>query len=115
MFREMHALTATRTFILKLAVLQRVSNVWIGHDGLEPNYLHRPIPKTPPRYILLLSPQGQFSFLAGPPAWAIDETTLRNVIAPGQDLHIAVTASGYMLSMASFIFPSLSFCFRMSP
>ncbi|CAE7744694.1 Oxr1, partial [Symbiodinium microadriaticum] len=31
-------------------------------------------------YILLLSPQGQFSFLAGPPAWAIDETTLRNVI-----------------------------------
>ncbi|CAE7259891.1 Tldc2 [Symbiodinium necroappetens] len=76
----MHALTATCTFILKLAVLQRVSNVWIGHDGLEPNYLHRPIPKTPPRYILLLSPQGQFSFLAGPPAWAIDETTLRNVI-----------------------------------
>jgi len=31
-------------------------------------------------YILLLSPQGQFSFLGGPPAWAIDETTLRNVI-----------------------------------
>ncbi len=33
-----------------------------------------------PRYILLLSPQGQFLFLGGPPAWAIDETTLRNVI-----------------------------------
>lgn len=33
-----------------------------------------------PRYILLLSPQGQFPFLGGPPAWAIDETTLRNVI-----------------------------------
>ena len=31
-------------------------------------------------YILLLSPQGQFPFLGGPPAWAIDETTLRNVI-----------------------------------
>ncbi|CAE7256228.1 Tldc2 [Symbiodinium pilosum] len=31
-------------------------------------------------YILLLSPQGQFSFLGGPPAWAIDETTLRNVV-----------------------------------
>ena len=47
---------------------------------------------------MLLSPQGQFAFLAGPPAWAIDETTLRNVIEPGQDLHIAVTASGYILS-----------------
>ena len=34
------------------------------------------------RYILLLSPQGQFSFLGGPPAWAIDETTLRNVVVP---------------------------------
>ncbi|CAK9006738.1 unnamed protein product [Durusdinium trenchii] len=31
-------------------------------------------------YILLLSPQGQFPFLGGPPAWAIDETTLRNVV-----------------------------------
>lgn len=31
-------------------------------------------------YVLLLSPQGQFSFLVGPPAWAIDETTLRNVV-----------------------------------
>eukprot|EP00930_Biecheleria_cincta_P087861 TRINITY_DN77100_c0_g1_i1.p1 TRINITY_DN77100_c0_g1~~TRINITY_DN77100_c0_g1_i1.p1 ORF type:complete len:429 (+),score=54.09 TRINITY_DN77100_c0_g1_i1:56-1342(+) len=31
-------------------------------------------------YVLLLSPQGQFPFLAGPPAWAIDETTLRNVV-----------------------------------
>ena len=29
---------------------------------------------------MLLSPQGQFLFLGGPPAWAIDETTLRNVI-----------------------------------
>eukprot|EP00435_Cladocopium_sp_Y103_P059678 s246_g21.t1 len=31
-------------------------------------------------YVLLLSPQGQFPFLGGPPAWAIDDTTLRNVI-----------------------------------
>lgn len=31
-------------------------------------------------YVLLLSPQGQFPFLVGPPAWAIDETTLRNVV-----------------------------------
>lgn len=31
-------------------------------------------------YVLLLSPQGQFPFLGGPPAWAIDDTTLPNVI-----------------------------------
>lgn len=31
-------------------------------------------------YVLLLSPAGQFQFLSGPPAWAIDEQTLRNVV-----------------------------------
>ncbi|CAJ1358693.1 unnamed protein product [Effrenium voratum] len=36
-------------------------------------------------YILLLSPQGQFPFLEGPPAWAIDATTLRNVIEESLD------------------------------
>mmetsp|Transcript_68932 Transcript_68932/g.121864 ORF Transcript_68932/g.121864 Transcript_68932/m.121864 type:complete len:420 (+) Transcript_68932:30-1289(+) len=31
-------------------------------------------------YVLLLSPQGQFDFLVGPPAWAIDEKTMKNVV-----------------------------------
>ena len=41
-----------------------------------------------PRYVLLLSPQGQFSFLGGPPAWAIDATTLRNVIETRSLIHL---------------------------
>lgn len=36
-------------------------------------------------YVLLLSPPGQFPFLNGPPAWAIDATTLKNVVDESLD------------------------------